>query len=45
MKYEADYQKFSGILTDIVEFIKSFTEGLKKFINGFKTSYKYGEEE
>ena len=45
MKYEADYEKFSGILADVVSFIKSFTLGLKKFINGFKTGYEYGVEE
>ena len=39
------YENLSGILYDIVEFIKSFAKGLTKFIDGFKTGYAYGEEE
>ena len=39
------YENLSGILADIVDFIKTFVEGMKKFINGFKTGYEYGEEE
>ena len=39
-----NYANLSQILTDIVGFIKSFAEGMKKFINGFKTGYVYGEE-
>ena len=39
------YENLSGILYDIVEFIKSFAKGMKAFINGFKTGYEYGEEE
>ncbi len=46
MKYEADYKKFSEILTDIVEFIKSFVKNMKAFIGGFKSGYEYeGEAE
>ena len=40
-----NYKNLSGILADIVEFIKSFVTGMKKFINGFKTNYAYGDEE
>ena len=40
------YENLSGILKDIVEFIKSFTATLKDFINGFKSGLVYkGEEE
>ena len=39
------YENLSQILADIVGFIKSFTLGMKKFINGFKSGYQYGEEE
>ena len=46
MKYEADYNKFSEILSDIVKFIKSFTATLKDFIHGFKSGLVYeGEAE
>ena len=40
-----NYENLSKILADIVGFIKSFAEGMKKFINGFKSGYKYGDEE
>ena len=39
------YENLSQILADVVDFIKTFTAGLKAFINGFKTEYYYGEEE
>ena len=32
-----NYENISGILKDIVEFIKSFTATLKAFIEGFKS--------
>ncbi len=41
-----NYENISGILKDIVEFIKSFTASLKEFINGFKSGLVYeGEKE
>ena len=40
-----NYENLSGILADIVDFIKTFVVGMKKFINGFKSGYEYGEEE
>ncbi len=40
------YENISGILKDIVEFIKSFTKAMKEFINGFKSGLVYeGEAE
>ena len=40
-----NYKNLSGILYDIVEFIKTFAAGMKAFINGFKTEYYYGEDD
>ncbi len=41
-----NYENISGILKDIVEFIKSFTAAMKEFINGFKSGLVYeGEAE
>ena len=37
-----NYKNLSGILYDIVQFIKTFAAGMKAFINGFKTEYQYG---
>lgn len=31
-----DFAKIEQIINDLVGFIKSFSENLKKFINGFK---------
>lgn len=39
-----NYENISGILKDIVEFIKSFVKGMKAFIGGFKTNYEYEGE-
>ena len=39
-----NYETLSPILSDIVGFIKSFVEGLKKFINGFKSETKFQTE-
>ena len=38
-----NYENLSGILKDVVEFIKSFVKGMRAFINGFKSGYEYGE--
>ena len=40
-----NYETLAPILADIIGFIKSFAEGMKKFINGFKSGYVYGEDE
>ena len=39
-----NYENLSGILSDIVGFIKSFVEGLKAFIDGFKTNYEFAQD-
>lgn len=39
-----NYENLSGILADVVGFIKSFVEGLKKFIDGFKSEIKFETE-
>lgn len=44
MKYQADYDKFSGILSDVADFIKTFVAGLKAFIDGFKSETKFQTE-
>ena len=38
------YENLSGILADIVGFIKSFAAGLKAFIDGFKSETKFETE-
>ena len=40
-----NYENISGILKDIVDFIKSFTQALKDFVNGFKSGLVYGKKE
>ncbi len=37
------YEKLSVILSDIIGFIKSFTDELKSFIEGIKDDYKIKE--
>ena len=39
-----NYENLSGILKDIVKFIKSFTATLKEFIGGFKSGLGYEGE-
>ncbi len=40
-----NYENISGILKDIVKFIKSFVEQMKAFIGGFKSGYEYKGED
>ncbi len=39
-----NYENLSGILSDVIGFIKSFVEGLKKFIAGFKSETQFKTE-
>ena len=39
-----NYENLSGILADVVGFIKSFVKGLKKFIDAFKSEIKFETE-
>ncbi len=39
-----NYANLSGILKDVVDFIKSFVVAMKAFINGFKSGYEYEGE-
>ena len=39
------YENMSGILADVVSFIKSFVYYMKLFINGFKTEYSFRGDE
>ena len=39
-----NYENLSGILADVVSFIKSFVYYMKLFINGFKTEYTFPAE-
>ena len=38
------YEKLSGILADIIGFIKSFAAELKSFIDGIENDFKIEEE-